>query len=113
MSAAILLAAVMPAAALFAAEPMGETALAQVHAPVPAPALRSSGLLTLPRFAVAAAPLSTGEQIDNWWAIEGMAMIAEAVRPTPAVPDWLDPVALRDGGLAIQLDVRLVATTRP
>lgn len=55
----------------------------------------------------------TNDQMDVWWSEDGMLLIAESVRPAPTVPGWLNPEALRGGGLAIRFDRSVSQTTRP
>lgn len=47
-----------------------------------------------------------GEQMDVWWSEEGMAMIAEAVRPAPTLPGGLNLDALAAG----RIDIRMTLT---
>lgn len=71
----------LAAAALFAA-PVTDGELASVAASAQAPATSAGKPAATPGISTSVAQ----EQMDNWWADDGAALIAEAVRPRPAMP---------------------------
>ena len=66
--------------------PVDDSALAATHALTPP----SSAAPPVDRFNAGMPVLTTGEQVDVWWSEQGALMIAEAVRPTPEFPQWLE-----------------------
>ena len=83
LALATSLSAVQPSSAVFGV-PLGDTEMAYV---APGAVIRPD---QAPIYQELPARLSTWEQIDCWWAYDGAAMIAEAVRPTPALPQGFD-----------------------
>ena len=106
---------VLPLAAALAAvpaafdAPVSDSVLA---AAVPGPAAYAGAAPSL-AFGYAGGRAPIADQVDNWWANEGLLLIANALRPMAAPPVGLVLTPSADGTFRINYSATVTAETRP
>ena len=91
------------------AVPVADTELATVSAYVQPTGSFAAALLPLPFFGSSA----TQDVVDNWWADDGAALIAEAVRPEPALLAGLTLLGSPPATLTFRFIATASASTAP